>query len=166
MPRPPDTITVWTVHPTGFDLSQPDLKYDHASGGYWNDNSVGSRYREVLMILLRHFRVNGILWCWNTPFGWWSFTDECVWGITIPASAVLDCFDTYRWGAVIQESAGTRFFPELMSLGKPPPATPRCEVLMGWPLPHGCTPINCGSPTRGKTIDNADFARFRAAMKR
>jgi hypothetical protein len=97
-------VTVWTVQPADFDLSQPGLTYDHTRGAYWQNGMgcprVRERYREVLPILHRHFGVDHILWCWSSLIGWWmtEAQDDAAWEIELTTPAILAHFDSLRWG--------------------------------------------------------------------
>jgi hypothetical protein len=134
----PDRIIVWTVQPTDFDLAQPVLEYDHTRGGYWNSElpDVRERYRRALPILIRHFGVKEILWCWSSLIGWLVLdcTKEVAWELDLPTSSVLGCFDAVLWGAVI--TLGHPLDLARVSLPLQCPFGERCEVLVRWP--PGC----------------------------
>ena len=156
-----DFVTVWTVQPSDFDISQPGLDYDHKRGWYWQaaiefPNLNG--YRTALSALHRHFEAKEILWCFSDPIGWYrsSTVDQILWELELPISTILAHFDSELWSQVV---AGKKQL-ELTALSLPCeyPIKKKCEVLVRWPLPIDCRLIRLGS-IKADTVTpiDADF---------
>jgi hypothetical protein len=165
-------ITVWTVQPADFDLSQPGLAYDHTQGAYWKNGAgcprVCRRYREVLPIVHEHYGVRQILWCWSSLVGWWgsSALDTVAWEINLPTRAVLAHFDTDRWAQTVAQEEGVPFSVLDFSLPKEYPIERRCEVLVRWPLTSKCRITKLGPLMRDGPIDEFYVQQLRSGARR
>ena len=97
-------VKLWTYHPSTFRIDDPQLSVDYMRGKYWQDDSHGFRYREVLPILCELLGTTNFVWCCTARGKMQKMTsdeDLVEWEISLPMSNVLKFYSELVWDKII-----------------------------------------------------------------
>ena len=86
-----DTVTLWTHHPSTFQVNDPELHIDWTLGEFWNQNEAKFRYREVLPRVHEQLDTTQFLWCCTIRGGFERVCEEydlVEWELNVPRSRV------------------------------------------------------------------------------
>ena len=155
-------VKLWTVHPEEFDVSNPNVSYDHTRGRYWQDSLHHPNlreYRRSLLALHAHFKTSAMLWCSNSLLGWHMFETDVAWELDLPSSSVLALIDKNLWKNVI---AGDKRL-NLSRLCEPMkyPVSNDFQIFVRWPLPGDCRTWKLGRTVPGSGINEIIFKKSR-----
>jgi hypothetical protein len=97
-------MRLWTYHPNGFRIDNPELAIDPTQGTYWNE-PLTPRYKEALPRLCKMLGLDEYpLWCFTSAGCWVPVENQPVveWELSVSDSQILGFVRTHPWDSIVK----------------------------------------------------------------